>query len=480
MNRKALSALAAALVLVACEINIENPGVDSDAGVNNSVDNNANNATNANNINNIQPNNTATNNNANNTTTNNNANNTNANNNSTVANDEYPCQDDPDILKEQCQGGVEWDQYEGDAELIGRGQYLVRHVAACVDCHTPVTADFVPKEACDAIWSNRDCEKELAGFNLPFFDYAPFTPELGNVGIPNLTPHPDGLGEWGPEDLRTAFIKGIRPEFETEKPRLLFPVMPYWVFNTMTDADADAIIAYLHSLPPIPSGEPGTVSEMGVPMPGSGPSDREPQPEDSPLRPLDLAEPEMVDGGLDGIGPVPDDFMPAITLDPGDPDYAQAEEGKYLATFACAYCHTPAFAPEPGTAPEDIASTYTWTAPDRAMCGSEVGVGVMPFSSWTPGFFFGPPGTFPEEIHAQNITGHATFGVGDWTVDELVRAVNGIDKQNEPMCPPMYVDTWFSLLTAEDKEAIATYLKYSEPCDNDTEGMSFDCKVPGN
>jgi hypothetical protein len=48
------------------------------------------------------------------------------------------------------------------------------------------------------------------------------------------------------------------------------------------------------------------------------------------------------------------------------------------------------------------------------------------------------------------------------------------------MCPPMYVDTWFAEMTQEDKEAIATYLKYSEPCDNDTSGMYFDCKLPAN
>ncbi len=473
MSKPLFSALAsAALVFAAmgCEVNIENPGVGGDAGASNNGNSNNGVSNNNGDSNNGQAsNNGASNNGASNNGASNNGASNNGGSNNLTANDSYPCEGDPDIPKDQCQGGAEWDAYEGDQALIDRGQYLVRHVAACVDCHNPATPDFVPLAECESWWSIRDCTKELAGWNFPFVDEAPEIEGLGNIGFPNLTPHPDGLGEWSPEDLRTAFTRGVRPEFVTERPRVMWPLMPYWNFRHFTEEDQNAIIAYLHSLPPIPSGA----------FPGAGPSNREPQPEDSPFRPLDLAEPSDRDGDgkIDGIAPVPDDFMPEVTLAEGDPDYDRAVEGKYLAQFACSLCHTPAYAPDAGLTPENILENYTWVAHDQANCGSDPGAALM-WSSWWPGMIFGP--TLPGEIHAQNITGHMTFGVGDWTVDELTRSVNGIDKANEPMCPPMYVDTWFAPLTDRDKESIAIYLKNSEPCDNNTEGMSFDCKLPAN
>jgi hypothetical protein len=168
--------------------------------------------------------------------------------------------------------------------------------------------------------------------------------------------------------------------------------------------------------------------------------------------------------------------MPAITLDAGDPDFEKAERGKYLAQVACSYCHTPAYEPDAGWDPEDIVNQYTYVDHEAANCGSDQD-GAIIYSSWWPGSaLYGP--AFPDEIHAQNITGHMTFGVGDYTIDELIRSVNGTDKENELMCPPMYVDTWFAEMTAEDKEAIAIYLQNSAPCDNDTEGMGFDCRLP--
>jgi hypothetical protein len=62
----------------------------------------------------------------------------------------------------------------------------------------------------------------------------------------NLTPEPSGIGSYYDEKLfrdvmRTGHLKG----------REINPVMPWTVFGTMTDADLDALFAYLRSRHPV-------------------------------------------------------------------------------------------------------------------------------------------------------------------------------------------------------------------------------------
>src|SRR5258705_340185 len=64
------------------------------------------------------------------------------------------------------------------ADLVARGLYLVNHVAACIDCHTPRLAD-----------GTLDVTKHLAGSATPFADVVPDDggPDggLGKIYAPN-------------------------------------------------------------------------------------------------------------------------------------------------------------------------------------------------------------------------------------------------------------------------------------------------------
>ncbi len=90
---------------------------------------------------------------------------------------------------------------------------------------------------------------------------------------PNLTnDKATGLGNWTDAQILHALKTGERPDG-----RVLAPVMPWQDFAGATDADMNAVVAYLRSLPvivnkvpgPFGPGEPATSFVMKiVPPPG--------------------------------------------------------------------------------------------------------------------------------------------------------------------------------------------------------------------
>ena len=131
------------------------------------------------------------------------------------------------------------------ASSTERGKYLVR-IMACADCHN--TGSFSPKPE----------EGFLQGATVGF--------ELPGMGVfypPNLTPDADaGIGKWSEADIVTALRTGKTPDG-----RNLAPIMPWQRYAVLTDDDANAIAAYLKSLPP---------SSHKVPPPTT--TDKAPQP----------------------------------------------------------------------------------------------------------------------------------------------------------------------------------------------------------
>ena len=117
-----------------------------------------------------------------------------------------------------------------DDAQIARGKYLVT-IAGCSDCHTP-----------GALIGAADMKRYLGGSDVGFS-----IPGQGVFVGQNLTPDKEtGLGAWTNDQIVTAIRQGKTPDG-----RELSPVMPYPAFSHLSDDDAQAIAAFLKSLPPV-------------------------------------------------------------------------------------------------------------------------------------------------------------------------------------------------------------------------------------
>ena len=107
------------------------------------------------------------------------------------------------------------------AEQLARGESLTR-AGDCTGCHTARGGRF------------------LAGgraIETPF----------GNVFSSNLTPDAEsGLGRWSADEFWRALHHG-----RSKNGRLLYPAFPYPNYTRVSRADADAMFAYLQSLPAV-------------------------------------------------------------------------------------------------------------------------------------------------------------------------------------------------------------------------------------
>ena len=69
------------------------------------------------------------------------------------------------------------------------------------------------------------------------------------LGTRNLTNDATGLKNRTDAEIKNMFQNGLRPTATGMAP--LNPFMPYYVFHNMTDADADAVVAYLRTVPAV-------------------------------------------------------------------------------------------------------------------------------------------------------------------------------------------------------------------------------------
>ena len=146
--------------------------------------------------------------------------------------------------------------------VVERGRYLVE-TSACHDCHTPwKLGDAGPEPDMSRMLSGHPQALELPPApRLPegpwmVVSSATNTAWSGPWGVSftaNLTPDPDtGLGQWSAKNFRDT----IRSGRHLGRGREILPPMPYPVYNNMTDADLDAIFAYLRTIPPIRNAVP--------------------------------------------------------------------------------------------------------------------------------------------------------------------------------------------------------------------------------
>jgi hypothetical protein len=157
--------------------------------------------------------------------------------------------DDPRVktgFKYAHDQGIKLDLQHKDRDVVGLGSYLVNAVGGCNDCHTapPYTKDpyaglGAPKQINNACY--------LAGGQT----FGPFVSR-------DITPFEDGK----PAGLTFQQFKHvIRTGEDPDHPGQLLQVMPWPVYQTMTDSDLFAIYEYLDSIPAIPQNTCGVPSE---------------------------------------------------------------------------------------------------------------------------------------------------------------------------------------------------------------------------
>jgi mono/diheme cytochrome c family protein len=110
------------------------------------------------------------------------------------------------------------------------GAYLVHHVSGCADCHTTPAGNGRPMGAL------------LAGRIL----------ESGGerIVVPNITPDPrNGIGRWRTRDIARYLRTGSRPDGGLAHSLMAGLILTS--FSHLTSQEADAIAAYLKSIPPV-------------------------------------------------------------------------------------------------------------------------------------------------------------------------------------------------------------------------------------
>ncbi|MGA9520162.1 MAG: cytochrome c [Myxococcaceae bacterium] len=115
---------------------------------------------------------------------------------------------------------------------VKHGEYLA-YVAHCTECHS-----------LGSMGTRGKTDRWLAGSDSPMD-----LPGVGKVWASNLTPDKEtGVGKYSAEQIKTALRSGMRLDGKRMAPpmSLFMPHIAQW-----EEADLDAVVAYLQSLPPV-------------------------------------------------------------------------------------------------------------------------------------------------------------------------------------------------------------------------------------
>jgi mono/diheme cytochrome c family protein len=254
------------------------------------------------------------------------------------------------------------------AQGMSRGEYLAR-AGDCVACHT-------------------------ARGGQMFAGGLPMATPFGTLYTPNITPDQEtGIGRWTADEFYRALHTGKGREGS-----LLYPAFPFTSYTKVTRADADAIFAYLKSLPPSRQGN----------------------------RPHELRFPYNQRELLAG--------WRTLYFDEGEfkPDPKKSPEwnrGAYLVQGLghCDACHT-------------SRNVLGGTTKDKAYAG-----GLIPIQDW----------------YAPSLTSDREAGLGQWEVKEVVALLRtGISNRGVVFGPmAAVVHESLQYLTEADVTAMAVYLK---------------------
>lgn len=127
--------------------------------------------------------------------------------------------------------------------------------------------------------------------------------------------------------------------------------------------------------------------------------------------------------------------LPIVTSAAAVAQEGDVERGRYLAAIMdCGGCHTRgAFLGKPDM--------------DLYLAGSEVGFHL-------PGFGY---------VYPPNLTPDPQTGLGDWSEDDIIRAVRTGERPDGRMLAPIMPYHSYSVLTDEDAHALAAFLKSLPP-----------------
>jgi len=252
------------------------------------------------------------------------------------------------------------------AALVARGEYLVR-AGSCYGCHTePGGAPYAGGRAIET----------------PF----------GIVHAPNLTADATGLASWSSEDFWRALHNG-----RSRDGRLLYPAFPYPNYTRLARPDADAMFAYLKSVPPV--AKPNRPHALRFPFD----------------QPVALAVWRAL-------------FFRPARFEPDSGRSPQWNRGAYLVETLghCNACHS-------------RRNVFGATAGPLDLAG-----GLIPIQNW----------------YAPSLKDNAEAGVGDWPARDVVALLkSGISARGSvqgPMAEVVARSTQY--LSDADLEAMATYL----------------------
>jgi mono/diheme cytochrome c family protein len=124
--------------------------------------------------------------------------------------------------------GADQPMAEADmADPVGRGRYLAT-IGHCMECHSPTAGDG---------HDYRSLGKGGQVFRGPF----------GESVARNITAHrTKGIGAWSDAEIKRAVTQGISRDGSRLK-----PPMGFAMYARMTDADLDAVVAWLRTVPPL-------------------------------------------------------------------------------------------------------------------------------------------------------------------------------------------------------------------------------------
>ncbi len=125
-----------------------------------------------------------------------------------------------------------------DATVIERGRALAR-LGNCAGCHT-------------------------AFGGAPYAGGRAFVTPYGTIYSSNLTADPQhGIGAWSAAEFRHAMRHGV------SRNGVQSPVFPYANFSRLSDAELDALFAYLAGVPAVPTTPPPDALEFPANLPGA-------------------------------------------------------------------------------------------------------------------------------------------------------------------------------------------------------------------